>query len=403
MNLSTTGTGTGTGASATTDASVVIVGGGVIGLSVAFHLAEAGVRDIVVVERGALGSGSSGKPIGGVRAQFSDPVNIELGLRSLRAFGDFGRRPGGDIRFERVGYLFLLEEAADVAAFTESVTAQNALGVPSRVISPERARELCPYVRADGLAAAVHSPDDGHARPGLVIQGYARAAARAGVRILTHTTVTGVDVDAGRVTAVRTDRGAIRCAALVCAAGAWSAGIGEAAGVPLPVRPLRRQIALTRPLGPPPPPRVPFTIDFSSTAYFHNSDDGLLFGLADPAQEEGFDTTWTGGPEDWLRLFRDVVRRRAPALADMEIAGGWAGLYEVTPDWNALIGRSGEVTNFLYATGFSGHGFLQAPAVGEVVRDLYLGRAPVVDVAALSADRFADGDRAVARPEVHVV
>lgn len=387
----------------TTDASVVVVGGGVVGLSVAFHLAEAGVRDIVVVERGALGCGSSGKPIGGVRAQFSDPVNIELGLRSLRAFGDFGRRPGGDIRFARVGYLFLLSEAADVEAFTESVVTQNALGVPSRVISPERARELCPYVRTDGLVAAVHSPDDGHARPGLVIQGYARAAARAGVRILTHTTVTGIDVGAGHVTAVRTDRGVIRCAALVCAAGAWSAGIGEAAGVRLPVRPLRRQIALTRPLGPPAPPRVPFTIDFSSTAYFHNSDDGLLFGLADPAQEEGFDTTWTGGPEGWLGLFRDVARRRAPALADMEIAGGWAGLYEVTPDRNALIGRSGEVSNFLYATGFSGHGFLQAPAVGEVVRDLYLGRAPVVDVAALSADRFAGGGSPAARPEVHVV
>ncbi|QIB45236.1 NAD(P)/FAD-dependent oxidoreductase [Streptomyces aureoverticillatus] len=399
MSRSATGTGTTT----STGADVVVVGGGVIGLSVAFHLAEAGVRNIVVVERGELGSGSSGKPIGGVRAQFSDPVNIELGLRSLRAFADFGRRPGGDIRFERVGYLFLLSDAADVAAFTESVATQNALGVPSRVISPARARELCPYVRTDGLVAAVHSPDDGHARPGLVIQGYARAAARAGVRILTHTAVTGVDLDGGHVTAVRTDRGVIRCATLVCAAGAWSAGIGDAAGVHLPVRPLRRQIALTRPLGPPAPPRIPFTIDFSSTAYFHNSDDGLLFGLADPAQEEGFDTTWTGGPEGWLGLFRDVVRRSAPDLAEMEIAGGWAGLYEVTPDRNALIGRSGTVPNFLYATGFSGHGFLQAPAVGEVVRDLYLGREPVVDVAALSAERFAGGYHVVGRPEVHVV
>ncbi|MEL3945576.1 NAD(P)/FAD-dependent oxidoreductase [Streptomyces sp. LNU-CPARS28] len=384
--------------------SLVIVGGGVMGVSIAFHLAEAGVGDIVVVERGTLGCGSSGKPIGGVRAQFSDPVNIELGLRSLRAYGDFGRRPGGDIRLERAGYLFLLSDEADLAAFEESVATQNALGVPSRVISPERARELCPYVRTEGLVGAVHSPDDGHARPGLVIQGYARAAARAGVRFRTGTTVTGVDLDdaGGRVTAVRTDRGVIPCSTLVCAAGAWSAGVGEAAGVRLPVRPLRRQIALTRPLDPP-APRIPFTIDFSSTAYFHNSDDGLLVGLADPAQEEGFDTTWT---PDWVELFRDVARRRAPALADLEIAGGWAGLYEVTPDRNALIGRDARVSNFLYATGFSGHGFLQAPAVGEVVRDLFLGRRPVVDVTPLGADRFRDGDGGAAtggRPEAHVV
>nr|WP_030561835.1 FAD-binding oxidoreductase [Streptomyces aureocirculatus] len=386
-------------------APVVIVGGGVIGLSIAFHLAESGVRDLVVVERGTLGSGSSGKPIGGVRAQFSDPLNIALGLRSLRAYEDFAGRPGGDIRFDRVGYLFLLSEPADLAAFEASVEVQNRMGVPSRIVSPERARELCPYVRAEGLVGAVHSPDDGHARPGLVVRGYARAAARAGVRFRTGTTVTGVDVDtdAGRVTAVRTDRGVIPCAALVCAAGAWSAGIGEAAGVPLPVRPLRRQIALTRPPRPPrpPAPRIPFTIDFSSTAYFHNGDGGgLLIGLADPGQEEGFDTTWS---DDWVELFRDAARVRAPDVAELEVVDGWAGLYEVTPDCNALIGRAPDVANFLYATGFSGHGFLQAPAVGEVVRDLYLGREPFVDVSPLSADRFADGAVSGGRPEAHVV
>ncbi|MVO86025.1 FAD-dependent oxidoreductase [Streptomyces sp. p1417] len=395
-------------ATSRTAGSVVIVGGGVIGLSVAFHLAEAGVRDLVVVERGTLGGGSSGKPIGGVRAQFSDPVNIALGLRSLRAYEGFAARPGGDIRLDRVGYLFLLSDPADLAAFGASVAVQNRMGVPSRVVGPARARELCPYVRTEGLVGAVYSPDDGHARPGLVVQGYARAAARAGARLRTGTTVTGVDVETGttgggRVTAVRTDRGVIPCSALVCAAGAWSAGIGDAVGVPLPVRPLRRQIALTRPPRPPrpPAPRIPFTIDFSSTAYFHNADGGgLLLGLADPGQQEGFDTTWT---EDWVESFRDVARVRAPDIADLEVVDGWAGLYEVTPDCNALIGRAGDVSNFLYATGFSGHGFLQAPAVGEVVRDLYLGREPFVDVSPLSAGRFADGPVTGGRPEVHVV
>ncbi|MEU7576541.1 FAD-binding oxidoreductase [Streptomyces sp. NPDC041068] len=378
-------------------ADVVIVGGGVMGASIAFHLAEAGVRDIVVVERGELGGGSSGKPIGGVRAQFSDPLNIELGNRSLRAFRDFPRRPCADIGLDTVGYLFLLTGARQAADFEESVRTQNRLGVPSRMIGPREARVLCPYLSAEGLVAAAHSPADGHARPALVVRGYARAAARAGTVFATHTAVTGMDTVGERVTVVHTDRGPVSCEAVICAAGAWSARIGSLVGVDLPVRPLRRQLAFTVPLVPA-APRIPFTIDFASSAYFHNSDDGLLLGLADPGETEGFDTTWT--PE-WLDLFRAVVRQRAPALADMETCRGWAGLYEVTPDHNALIGRAASPVNFLYATGFSGHGFLQAPAVGEIVRDLFLERRPCVDVTPLGADRFRTG--AESRPEAHVV
>ncbi|MBC9724243.1 FAD-binding oxidoreductase [Streptomyces sp. TRM68367] len=378
-------------------ADVVIVGGGVMGASIAFHLAEAGVRDIVVVERGDLGRGSSGKPIGGVRAQFSDPLNIELGHRSLRAYRDFPDRPGAHIHLDTVGYLFLLTSPEQADAFEGSVRLQNSLGVPSRMIGPAEAQRLCPYLSTDGLVAAAHSPSDGHARPALVVHGYARAAARAGVTIATHTTVTGLDTTGDRVTTVHTDHGSLTCGTVICVAGAWSERIGTMAGVHLPVRPVRRQLAFTAPLTPA-APRIPFTIDFASSAYFHNSDDGLLFGLADPDQPDGFDTTWT--PE-WLDLFRGVVAHRAPALAGMETVGGWAGLYEVTPDHNALIGRSGELANFLYATGFSGHGFLQAPAVGEIMRDLYLDRTPCVDVTPLSADRFRAG--AGIRPEAHVV
>ncbi|WP_330284426.1 NAD(P)/FAD-dependent oxidoreductase [Streptomyces sp. NBC_00588] len=378
-------------------AEVVIIGGGVMGASAAFHLAEAGVSDVVVVERGELACGSSGKPIGGVRAQFSDPLNIELGSRSLRAYQDFPRRPGADIRLDTVGYLFLLTTERQAADFEAAVGTQNALGVPTRMITPDEARRLCPYVSTDGLVVAAHSPIDGHARPVLVVRGYADAAARAGVTFATHTTVTGFDTAGDRVTAVHTDRGRIGCATVICTAGAWSAQIGDMAGLHLPVRPVRRQLAFSERLVPP-APRIPFTIDFASSAYFHNSDDGLLFGLADPREPDGFDTTWT--PE-WLELFRDAVRQRAPELAEMRTVGGWAGLYEVTPDHNAMIGRSGALGNFLYATGFSGHGFLQAPAVGEILRDLHLERAPFTDISPFSADRFRTG--AETRPEAHVV
>lgn len=378
-------------------ADTVIIGGGVMGTSIAFHLAEAGAKNIVVIERGELAGGSSGKPIGGVRAHFSDPLNIELGNRSLRAYQEFPCRPGTDIGLDPVGYLFLLTTEQQASDFETSVAIQNSLQVPSRMISPDEAKRLCPYVSTDGLVAAVHSPTDGHARPGLVVQGYARAAARAGVTLATGTAVTGVDTAGNRVTGVHTSHGPIACGTVICAAGAWSAQIGDMVGVDLPVVPVRRQLAFTAPLTPR-APRIPFTIDFSSTAYFHNSDDGLLFGLADPDQEAGFDTTWTPG---WLELFRAAARDRAPALADMKTVGGWAGLYENTPDHNALIGRSGELSNFLYATGFSGHGFLQAPAVGEVVRDLCLERETFTDITPLSADRFRQG--AEIRPEAHIV
>lgn len=382
---------------APTSADVVIIGGGVMGASTAFHLAEVGVRNIVVVERGDLCCGSSGKPIGGVRAQFSDPLNIELGSRSLRAYQEFPHRPGADIGLDTVGYLFLLDSEQQVSDFETGVELQNSLDVPSRMISPSEARRLCPYIRTDGLLAAAYSPADGHARPALVVQGYARAAARAGVTFATHTAVSGIHTAGNRITGVHTSRGSIACSTVICAAGAWSAQIGDMAGINLPILPVRRQLAFTAPLAPP-APRIPFTIDFASSGYFHNSDDGLLFGLADPDQEDGFDTTWT--PE-WLELFRAVARRRAPALADMESVSGWAGLYENTPDHNALIGRSAELPNFLYAAGFSGHGFLQAPAIGEVMRDLYLEREPFTDISPLSADRFRDG--ADIRPEAHVV
>lgn len=368
-----------------------------MGASTAFHLAEAGVKNIVVIERGELGCGSSGKPIGGVRAQFSDPLNIELGSRSLRAYEDFLHRPGADIKLDTVGYLFLLDSEEQASAFEAGVTLQNSLGVPSRMVGPAEAQRLCPYIGTDGLVAAAYSPTDGHARPGLVVHGYAQAAAEAGVTIATRTEVLGVDRTGDRVAGVHTSHGRITCSTVICTAGAWSAQIGDMLGIDLPVRPVRRQLTFTAPLTPP-APRIPFTIDFSSTAYFHNSDDGLLFGLADPDQEAGFDTALT---LEWLELFRSVARHRAPALAGMKTSGGWAGLYEVTPDHNALIGRSGELSNFLYAAGFSGHGFLQAPAVGEIMRDLYLEREPFTDIAPLSADRFHRGSEI--RPEAHVV
>ncbi|MGP4017163.1 NAD(P)/FAD-dependent oxidoreductase [Saccharopolyspora sp. 5N708] len=376
-------------------AEVVVIGGGVIGVSTAFHLAEAGV-DVLLLERDELGSGSTSKAAGGVRAQFSDPVNIELGQRSLRAFENFAQRPGGEIDLKQFGYLFLLSDPEDVAAFENSVRLQNELGVPSRMLTVAQACELSPYIVPDGLLAAAFSPSDGHCTPEAVVQGYAQAARRYGTLLRRHCPVTGIGVSDGQITAVHTDFGSVETSTVVCAAGAWSAEVGQFAGVELPVRPLRRQILVTEPV-PDLPPRMPFTIDFATTFYFHDEGPGLLIGMSDPDEEYGFRM---GTDDRWLGRLTDAVARRAPQLADIGVAHGWAGLYEVTPDHNALVGEAQGPSRFLYATGFSGHGFLQGPAIGEVLRDLVLGRPPVVDVSGLDARRFAGAET---RPEHNCV
>lgn len=375
---------------------MVVIGGGVMGTSIAFHLAEAGVSDVLLLERGQLAEGSTSRAAGGVRAQFSDPLNVRIGARSLEAFARFGERPGWEIDLRRVGYLFLLTRAEDVEAFTEGVAMQNRLGVPSRMITPAEARELSPLINVDDVLAAAYSPDDGHATPEAVVHGYAAGARAAGASIETGCEVRSIDVHAGRIAGVVTNRGTVETGAVVCAAGAWSAAIGEMVGVPLPVTPVRRQILHTEPI-PNLPEHIPMTIDFATGFYFHREGSGLLMGMADPNETPGFklDTT-----EDWIPGLLEVAERRAPAITEAGIAGGWAGLYEVSPDHNAIVGEAAVPARFLYATGFSGHGFLQGPAIGEIVRDLYLDREPFVDVTPLSAARF---DGRVARPERNVV
>jgi sarcosine oxidase subunit beta len=374
----------------------VVVGGGVIGTSIAFHLAEAGVANVVLIERDELGAGSTSKAAGGVRAQFSDALNIQLGARSLRAFADFGARPGQEIDFRQVGYLFLLSRQQDVAAFERSIELQNRLGVPSRLLDPGEARQLSPPIDTDGLLAAAFSPDDGLATPEAVVQGYAAGARRHGAHLQTACELLDVRLRGDTIQAVATSSGVIQTPAVVCAAGAWSRQVGAMVGVDLPVTPYRRQVLLTEPV-PGLPEHLPMTIDFASSFYFHREGPGLLMGMSLEDEPPGFNLA---RDDAWIPRLAEVLARRAPSLADIGIAGGWAGLYEVSPDHNALIGETPRPARLLYATGFSGHGFLQGPAVGEVVRDLFLGRQPPVDVAPLAVDRF---QQAKDRPELNVV
>lgn len=393
------------GAEVPSSAEVVVIGGGVIGLSVAYHLARSGVRDVLLLDGGTFGAGSTSKAAGGVRAQFSDEVNIRLAQRSLEVFGRFEEDFDQPIDLHTVGYLFLLDSPAAVADFERAVALQNSLGVPTTMIDPAEAARLSPLISTEGLLAASWHPGDGHCTPEGVVQGYARAARREGARLVSGVAVTGAEVvdDGGgagrRIRAVHTAAGSVATERVVCAAGAWSAEVSGWFGVDLPVEPLRRQILTT---GPVPgyaqgQGSTPFTIDYATSFYFHDEGPGLLMGMSDPEETVGFKL---GRDDAWLERLGAAIAHRAPALSDVELRSGWAGLYEMTPDHNALVGVAQDLPGFAYATGFSGHGFLMGPSVGEVVAALVRGEEPVVDVGALAVERFADG---IPEREKHIV
>ncbi len=307
-----------------------------------------------------------------------------------------GDGPGWEIDLRQVGYLFLLTRSSEVDEFRASIALQRRLGVPSELVTAQRAAALCPLIDATGVLAASYCPTDGLATPEGVVAGYAAAARSLGGRIQTGCEVTEVDVAAGQIRGVRTDKGDIATPTVICAAGAWSRRVGALASVDLAVTPLRRQVLFTGPL-PDLPASLPMTIDFTTSFYFHREGPGLLIGMSYDREEPGFSTEQS---DDWMPDLMSAIARRAPTILDVGIQGGWAGLYEVTPDHNALIGEADHVSRFLYATGFSGHGFLQAPAVGEILRDLFLHRMPFVDVSELSAKRFSSRSL---RPERAVV
>ena len=376
---------------------IVILGGGIMGTSIAYHLAEAGVKNIVLIERNALGSGSSAKPLGGVRATFSDPGNIRLGQRSLEAYERFGEKFRTDIGLRQVGYLFLCRNEAELLQVEDSTHIQNHLGGSSRMVSPDQAHQINPFLDPRALVAASYSPRDGFAQPSKVVQAYAEGAQQLGVTFCQDTEILDIDAGGGEVRAVHTNRGTIRTPTVICAAGAWSTRLGAMAGVHLPIEAVRRQIGVTaqasRPL-----PTVPFTLDLSTTLYFHNYLNGMLLGISNQDQEPGFCREFD---YQWLPAFNRAAEIVAPSLAHQDLEVGWAGLYENTPDHNAMIGSSDTVEGFMYATGFSGHGFLQGPAVGELIRDMYLGRESFMDPAQFSAARFA-GELSQVR-EVHII
>jgi len=368
-------------------ADVVIIGGGCMGASVAYHLSRLGITDIVLVEReDQLGAGSTGRNAGGVRHQFSHPANVRLSIESIRLFEQFEDTIGAPIDFHQDGYLFLLSDPAHIGAFRQAVDMQRGLGVQVDWLTAHEAAALAPGLTTDGVGAATFCARDGICDPNGVTMGFAAAARRAGIEFRRGCEVTGIRVEGGTIAGVDTSRGRIATRTVVNATGPWAAAVGEMAGLSLPITPLRRHIFMAAPpSGHAWPASRIMVIDFATTFYFHREGDHLLFGMGDPAERPGFDISvnW-----DMLNDVAPVAARRLPVLAEAAIVKAWAGLYEMTPDAMPVIGRTGPEGMYTIA-GFSGHGFQHSPAAGRVLADVIAGRDAGCDLSPFSLDRFA--------------
>jgi len=371
-------------------ASAVIIGGGVMGVSTAYHLAARGCQDVVLLEKAAfLGSEATGKCAGGIRSQFSTEINVRLSLLSLPMLVNFEEELGQQIDLRWTGYLFLLDNDADVCAYQAQVSMQNRLGVPSRMLSHDEAAQMVPLLNAADIMGGAYHARDGLADPSGVVQGYAAGARRRGVQLLTGVEVTGIRVQAGKVTGVQTAQGAIDAPVVVNAAGPWAGQVAAMAGVQLPISPVRRQIAVTTPL-PEVPADFPFVIDFSRNLYFHREGRGVLTGQSNVNEPPGFNQSVD---HNWTEQHLDNAIFRFPLLAKAGLLREWAGLYEVTPDAHPVIDRLADPLGFYVVAGFSGHGFMHGPAAGLLMSELILdGQARSLDIQQLRLSRFAEGD-----------
>jgi sarcosine oxidase, subunit beta len=364
-------------------ADVVVIGGGVMGAAALRYLAELGCTRSILLERDTLASGSTGHCAGGVRTLFSDELNVRIGAESIRRLQRFEEEVGQELDLRLDGYLFLFDDPGDVARFRADVAHGDSAEIGARMVTPAEACEVVPQLAVDDLCGAVFNATAGTVTPDLVVQGCARRAARLGARVVQSCAAERIVVDGGRVTGVETGRGRIDTDRVVLTAGVWSRELAAPAGLDLPVERERRFMYVTE-KAPQFPERLPLTIDFSTSFYFHREGEAILFGGRDRSLDD----------------LAPHAARRVPALAELEVRHTIWGYYEMTPDHNALVGTAAEPEGLLYATGFSGHGFQQGLVVGEHLAELALGLEPTFDLSQFDVERFARG---AARDELNVI
>lgn len=375
-----------------TSADVVIIGGGIVGSSIAYQLTAAGCRNVVVLEREShQGKGSTGKSMGGVRAQFSTDISIRMSLYSIPFFRDFEQITGHPSGYRSRGYLFIATEPRHVNYLRTNYEKQIAAGLKTvQLVGPETIVEMVPQVRREDIIGGAFCSTDGFVDPHSAMTGFALRAVDRGAKIVCAAPVTGIERDAKGVSAVTSTNGTITTRTVVCAAGAWSAGAGKLAGIDLPIWPLRRMLVPTEPFD-----RIshaaPMTVDMATGFHFRPEGLGLLMAWNDPEEKPGFNTNFDRAFVEKI-LTRGV--HRFPVLEEAQInpARGWAGLYEMTPDHHPILGKAPGVEGFWVAAGFSGHGVMHSPATGKIVADLILrGATDLIDARMLDCARFSEG------------
>ena len=370
-------------------AEVVIVGGGIIGCATAYHLAQLGVKDIVVIEKNYLASGSTGRCGAGVRQQWGLKMNILLARESIRAFETLNEEldTGLDIEFKQEGYLMLAYTEKMVDQYRKNVELQNSLGVEAKFIGPKEAKEIVPYLNTEGLLAATFCGKDGHINPFTTTNSFAEAARRLGVKIYTGVEVTGIGVENGKVIAVSTTEGRILTNKVLNASGGYSREVGAMAGVEIPTYPERHQILVTEPVA---PVQGPMVISLHHNIYCQQTPHGsFIMGFGDPKElkEHVIDSTWHFMEEMAVKILAVL-----PPLAQLRVVRQWAGLYNISPDAQPILGEAPGVKGFYNAVGFSGHGFMLGPVTAKLMAELISGQEPHLDIKPLSLERFEKGE-----------
>jgi sarcosine oxidase, subunit beta len=368
-------------------ADIVIIGGGVMGASAAYHLAQCGVKNLVLLEKEEFfGTGATGRCAGGVRYQFSTEINVRLSLESLPMIEQFREEIGQDVNYRRCGYLLIATNEQDARNFQRNVEMQNRLGVQTQLLSGEEVRARVPLMKFEDALGGTFHQKDGIVDPNSVVAGYIGAAQKLGVKALTRAEVTGIRVNSGEIEAVETTQGVIQTRTVLNAAGPWAGVTGQMAGIQIPIVPLRRQMFTTNTLKEI-PEDFPFVIDFAQSLYFHREGDGLLIGMSNQNEKPGFDQTVDEHFE--IENF-EAALERLPLLEHASRASHWAGLYEVTPDAHPIFGGS-PVKGFSICAGFSGHGFMHGPVAGKLMAEHILdGKFSTLDVSMLDLARFQE-------------
>jgi sarcosine oxidase subunit beta len=373
-------------------ADVIIVGGGIVGSSIAYHLAADGCGNVLVIEREAhQGKGSTGKSMGGVRAQFTTPVNIQMSLYSIPFFSRFEQVVGFPSGYKPQGYLFVATEERHLAYLRDNFNRQTGLGLKSvQLLPPGDVARIAPEIRSDDIVGGSFCATDGFVDPHSVMTGFMSKAMEHGVELMRETEVTGIRTDAQGVCGVETNQGFIASRAIVNAAGPWAGLLAKLAGVDLPIEPLRRMLVPTEPFDKV-SQKSPMVVDMATGFHYRPEGLGLLMAWNDPMETPGFKTNFDPAFIEKI-LSRGV--QRLPSLEEAEVnpRRAWAGLYAMTPDHHAVLGPVPSVPGFFLANGFSGHGVMHSPATGRILADLILkGTTDLIDASSLSFDRFAAG------------